>query len=127
MKPVFKRELQDTSASRGKQAIFVCEAESGERSTSKHQWFKDGKAIQFNDRVWEENTGSRYRLIISNLQNEDNGTYTCQVTNGSTSNATSARLQVQGLRRNVLDNKKPVEDPFGMYRVLQNGLSYNEP
>jgi len=43
-------------------------------------WLKEGKIVQFNERITLENYGKT--LIIKNINFEDRGQYTCEVSNG---------------------------------------------
>lgn len=43
-------------------------------------WSKDGKEIQFNDRITQEKYGKS--LLIKMVDFEDKGTYSCYVSNG---------------------------------------------
>lgn len=58
-------------------------------------WYKNGKPIQYDDRIFIENYGKS--VIIKSVDFSDNGTYSCEVNNGvGESESHSITLEVFG-------------------------------
>ncbi|ODM93780.1 Twitchin [Orchesella cincta] len=77
--PEFVRGLAKTSIPRGKQLILECEATG--KPMPKPRWLKNGREIQFSSRITQEVNGGVFRLIINDIQDGDDGDYTCQASN----------------------------------------------
>lgn len=59
-------------------------------------WSKNGKYIQFNDRISQGNYGKS--LVIKLVDFDDQGAYTCEVSNGvGEAKSYSIRLEVLGM------------------------------
>lgn len=59
-------------------------------------WFKDGIALQENDRVSFKTHDFMSTLVVSNLGPENNGNYTCSVTNIAGRDGKSSVLNMKG-------------------------------
>ena len=90
--PEFIRTLQNTSIPRGKQLVLECEASGKPTPTSR--WLKNGRDIQMSVRIRQEVDGGKYRLIITDMQDGDDGDYTCQASNPIGHTYTSARIKI---------------------------------
>lgn len=90
--PEFIRTLSNTSLPRGKQLVLECEATG--KPLPKPRWLKNGREIQYNVRIRQEVDGGKYRLILTDLQDGDEGDYTCQASNPLGHTYTSARVRI---------------------------------
>ncbi|KAK8788814.1 hypothetical protein V5799_021408 [Amblyomma americanum] len=80
--------MTDQTVAKDDTAQFFIELTKGDALV---RWFKDGKELQFSDRVRLKIDGKRQVLIIKNSVRQDAGRYTCKVGDQSC----SARLTVE--------------------------------
>ena len=94
--PKFVIPVKDIETPVGKTITFTCKATGVPAPDLK--WFKNDKEIVPSDQVTIEikETGET-SLVITNVQPEHDGTYSCQATNPAGSDKTKAELFVEGL------------------------------
>jgi len=92
MSPEFIKGLTNTSIPRGKQLILECEATGKPMPTPR--WLKNGREIQMSVRIRQEVDGGVFRLIITDMQDGDDGDYTCQANNPVGHCYTTARVRI---------------------------------
>ena len=67
-------------------------------------WLKDDRPIMTGERIYAEKKGDLYSLTISDVDIEDEGTYTCQATNTAGTVTSTADLNVECKENKVLDS-----------------------
>lgn len=90
--PEFIRGLTKQSIPRGKELILECEATG--KPEPKPRWLKNGREIQYGGRIRQEVNGGVFRLIITEVQDGDDGDYTCYASNAVGQCYTTARIRI---------------------------------
>lgn len=90
--PEFIKRLINTSIPRGKQLVLECEATGIPAPTPR--WLRNGREIQTSVRIKQEVEGGVFRLTITDMQDGDDGDYTCQAHNAVGNCSTNARIRI---------------------------------
>lgn len=86
--PEIIKKLEDKTVTKGDKTVLEIEVTKGDALV---RWFKDGKELRFSEHVQLSIDGKRQRLKIYNTQPEDEGTYSCEVGNQTS----TAKLTVE--------------------------------
>ena len=85
--------LMNKSVTVGQRAKFQCELEGDAYPTPSVEWMKDGEQLVV-DRAFFSVSDKKVLLRIQDVKVEDEGEYTCYLTNKSGTDKSSAKLTV---------------------------------
>ena len=90
--PKFLRDIQDCEAVTGSEMKLTCKFEGSPQPDV--EWFKDGGALEENDRVTCTVNDGVTCVVIKSVEADDEGWYRCRISNERGSNAVEAELIV---------------------------------
>ncbi|XP_047491377.1 twitchin-like isoform X5 [Penaeus chinensis] len=91
-KPFFIKNLHNTAVALHKSITLECEAEG--KPTPKARWLRNGREVTLGGRISAEDKDGKFRLIISDMWEVDEGDYACVAANDAGQATTIAHVKI---------------------------------